>query len=290
MVDPAKWNHFLALMVQATFFSQQNVSLTFLPAEEAVQGRLAVDHVEGPHATTASRASKDPKLVRYVSPSATGAVLHPGEALWLSFLYSDRGNRLLKLTPTDVFRWQEAARALHDMCGDPEDPIVLIDALSPDLKGSLSLGGNMSESLRRFQTAMTTLIETTTVLRRESFLFVLLVTLSFLYGGLHLAAWSNSFPSSMECMLWKISCLIMMGMLPLAIGVWFVCSKTVRMFKLTFVNYLKVLRMTELLSLVLISPYGCARMLVIVEAFISMRKQPIGVFWSPEWLQTVPHF
>lgn len=282
VVDPEKWDHLLALMIQATFFSQQNVTLTVLPSEEKEGGK--------PPATASTDLGQNPKATTWIQPSATGANLRPGEALFSSFQYMDRRKRALELTPTDVLRWTQAFKGLRDVCGCCDTPVRFLDIIPSELRDSVSSGGEMTESLRRFRKVVTSLVESMSVLRRESFVFALLVILSILYGGLHLSAWRNPFPTELECVMWRVSCFVMMGMLPVTVGVCMVCSKVVAKLQVSFESYYKVLKAFEVLSLALLMIYGLARVFVIVEAFISLRRQPIGVYWSPDWLQTVPHF
>ena len=35
--------------------------------------------------------------------------------------------------------------------------------------------------------------------------------------------------------------------------------------------------------------YSGARLYIVVESFISLRKVPIGVYYTPSWLQMIPH-
>lgn len=158
-----------------------------------------------PDSSMAARASGFATHVSYVPPSADGEVSRPGNASQSGFQYTDHGDRVLKLTPADILRWTEAARGLRNMCGHFDSPVGLSGALPSELRGSLSHGKNTSEILRQFGTEMTSLLAARTLLHLESFVFGQLVTLSFTYGGLHLAAWRNSFPSNTECMLWKVS-------------------------------------------------------------------------------------
>lgn len=272
-------------MVQATFFTQQNVSMTVLPPERKDNSTANPD--DESLATTVLKPCQSPKPIVWVQPAETGAVLCPQDALLASFQYTDCRGRMLALTPTDVLRWTQAAKGLHDTCGNFNTFIRLLNSISSDLKENLSCGGEMSESLRRFQRVVTSLVESTSVLRHQRSLFTLLVILSFLYGGLHLSAWQNPFPTDLECIIWKMSCFIIGGMLPVIIGVWMVCSRAVRKFQISFEKYTN--KAIGFLSLILITMYGLARLFIMMEAFISLRSQPIGVYWSPDWLQTVPH-
>jgi len=36
--------------------------------------------------------------------------------------------------------------------------------------------------------------------------------------------------------------------------------------------------------------YSLARIFIVVESFIGLRRVPIGVYWTPAWLQMIPHF
>jgi hypothetical protein len=35
--------------------------------------------------------------------------------------------------------------------------------------------------------------------------------------------------------------------------------------------------------------YALARMYIVVESFVSLRRVPIGVYWTPAWIQMIPH-
>ncbi|CAP70121.1 uncharacterized protein PODANS_3_2240, partial [Podospora anserina S mat+] len=42
-------------------------------------------------------------------------------------------------------------------------------------------------------------------------------------------------------------------------------------------------------SFLLFSLYVLVRVFIVVESFINLRAEPIGVFSSPPWLQNFPH-
>lgn len=153
VVDSDKWGYLLALMVQATFFTQQNVSMTVLPPERKDNSTANPD--DESLATTVLKPCQSPKPIVWVQPAETGAVLCPQDALLASFQYTDCRGRMLALTPTDVLRWTQAAKGLHDTCGNFNTFIRLLNSISSDLKENLSCGGEMSESLRRFQRVVT---------------------------------------------------------------------------------------------------------------------------------------
>ncbi|KAK0619403.1 hypothetical protein B0T14DRAFT_431559 [Immersiella caudata] len=42
-------------------------------------------------------------------------------------------------------------------------------------------------------------------------------------------------------------------------------------------------------SLTILAGYILARTYLVVESFVSLRAEPVGVFWTPAWLQMIPH-
>ncbi|KAK3900069.1 hypothetical protein C8A05DRAFT_36304 [Staphylotrichum tortipilum] len=89
---------------------------------------------------------------------------------------------------------------------------------------------------------------------------VLFLLLSLAYGGVHLSAWNFEFPTATESLLWKIS-----GDLPVLTGIFRAIDKAI---VLVFV---------------------VCRLYIVVEAFVSLRSVPIGVYWTPSWIQMIPH-
>jgi hypothetical protein len=43
------------------------------------------------------------------------------------------------------------------------------------------------------------------------------------------------------------------------------------------------------LGILVLVAYGCARLYIVIESFLSLRRVPIGVYYTPSWLQMVPH-
>ena len=116
--------------------------------------------------------------------------------------------------------------------------------------------------------------------------YILPLLLTAIYGGIHLTAWNSVFPTSVEGILWKIACIIIMASFPwlLACLLLFSAVDGLSMKYLTAV--LKYLTATCAMASFLVVP---SRVYVIVESFLSLRRTPIGVYWVPVWLQTLPH-
>jgi len=125
---------------------------------------------------------------------------------------------------------------------------------------------------------------------------VLSMALSGLYGGVHLTIWGQSFPSYMEEVMWKVSCLLIICCIP------FVVISALFTFPLAGVledkrEYQGKKSLYNIISgsfFALMFPIGlgyiAARVFIIVESFLSLRRSPVGVFLSPEWVELFPYF
>jgi hypothetical protein len=125
----------------------------------------------------------------------------------------------------------------------------------------------------------------------DPLLFALLLLLPAVYGGVHLTAWNFEFPSDIERLLWKIACFdIISTMVALVVIVWVVLAGLFLLgFDWTYSDSDVLSRILRVLVAVLMAIYGLCRMFLVVESFISLRKVPIGVYWTPSWLQMIPH-
>ena len=117
---------------------------------------------------------------------------------------------------------------------------------------------------------------------------------SMAYGGLHAAAWNGHFPSRIEMWLWRASSVCIAGS-----GLtWILINLLARTFK-GFKAYWKEVESlrahwTSLVGLGSLATlcglaYLLARIFLVVEAFISLRKLPAAAFETLQWTQLVPH-
>ena len=119
-------------------------------------------------------------------------------------------------------------------------------------------------------------------------------TASMAYGGVHAAAWNGHFPSRMEMWLWRASSICIAG----SGFTWILINLLARMFKGFEAYWEKVQSLrahwTSLVALGSLATlcglaYLLARIFLVVEAFISLRKLPAAAFETLEWTQLFPH-
>ncbi|KAK3172661.1 hypothetical protein OEA41_005985 [Lepraria neglecta] len=117
---------------------------------------------------------------------------------------------------------------------------------------------------------------------------------SMAYGGVHATAWRGYFPSRAESILWRVSSLFIAGS-----GLtWILINMLARTFK-GFKAYWKNVaslraHWTNLVGLGSLATicgllYLSARIYLVIEAFISLRKLPASAFGTLQWTQLVPH-
>ena len=118
---------------------------------------------------------------------------------------------------------------------------------------------------------------------------------SMAYGGVHATAWNGHFPSHIEMWLWRASsiCIAGSGLVWILINMLAHSSKRVTAYWVD-VQYLRahwtnLVPLGSLFTLCGLS-YLLARVFLIVEAFISLRKLPAAAFDTLQWTQLVPHF
>lgn len=117
---------------------------------------------------------------------------------------------------------------------------------------------------------------------------------SMAYGGVHATAWNGHFPSRIEMWLWRASsiCIAGSGLTWIMINM---LARTFRGFKSYWVkveslraHWTGLVGLGSLATLCGLA-YLLARIFLVVEAFISLRKLPAAAFETLEWTQLIPH-
>ena len=104
----------------------------------------------------------------------------------------------------------------------------------------------------------------------------LLVAMSF--GAVHCIAWSYTFPSYTELTMWQVSAIaiiaipagILLGLLP------------------DTVDYVGVFLLL-VLSFIGVPLYICARMVLLVLSFTTLKSLPYAVYHTVQWTELIPH-
>jgi hypothetical protein len=118
------------------------------------------------------------------------------------------------------------------------------------------------------------------------------------YAGVHMSAWSFPFPTQVEKILWRVACLTMTGTL---VVFWITSNR--RFYRLiaflwpwkknklekVYKERQRVSSVQILLGVFTFSAYLSARLCLIVQVFITLRKLPLGAFDTVNWVGFLPH-
>lgn len=129
---------------------------------------------------------------------------------------------------------------------------------------------------------------------------ILFSILSALYGGIHLTAWNSHFASRIEQLLWRIACFTIMATFPFLEACIRIQIDLGRKVYKEWKSYSKDEVRVELgksenryfwyfVIALLFTFYILSRFYIVVEAFISLRHVPIGVYAAVPWVEAIPH-
>jgi hypothetical protein len=108
------------------------------------------------------------------------------------------------------------------------------------------------------------------------------------YGGLHIAAWNFSFPSKNEQILWRVSALLIAGAFFLVIlFVLFAWAVSLDDWPEDYYDGVRFL--IGIAGGGLLAAYCLARLFIVLEAFISLRRLPLSAYDTPRWTTLLPH-
>ena len=99
------------------------------------------------------------------------------------------------------------------------------------------------------------------------------------FGGIHCVGWFFNFPSSAEAMLWRVSSAVLTGIAFLS---------PIIMFFLAFLSDIQEY-FGFAVSAIVILVYVVSRLLLVVEAFISLRHLTPGMLALVKWTSFLPH-
>jgi hypothetical protein len=122
--------------------------------------------------------------------------------------------------------------------------------------------------------------------------------LTGIYGGVHMVAWGWPFPSYSEEIMWKLSCFLIVFTVPalvllLGFAVFLEKADESTEWRTSNEGFCTGSVRFDMFLLIMLFILGLgflfARVFIIVESFISLRRAAVGVFVSPEWVELFPH-
>ena len=234
------------------------------------------------------------KLYEYSTSSRKGGCkIEPGQSLPCGLGLEHNSKICLRLSDKGVQRWTRATEALR------QEP----DKYKPG--ESLNLHRDqLQKRSENFQNQPFNVKEVQEVLLRDMsddpLFWLMLIALPIVYGSVHLTAWNFDFPSQVEQIMWRLSCIIIAG------GILGSCMALGIIVALVVVGgsifgiknliekvwgWLAVALVILVLGLFLglVALYFGARLFITVESFISIRRLPLGVFVTVDWANYIPH-
>ncbi|AEO69224.1 uncharacterized protein THITE_2052648 [Thermothielavioides terrestris NRRL 8126] len=187
----------------------------------------------------------------------------------------------MQLSSQTVARWKAMATELDKFCRERRDwDTKLTSGEMIPLREVMWEFPNALEKTKDLGSLTDTLLEAAS----PGPLMPLGIALPGIYGGVHLSAWHFEFPTFAEHLLWKIMCFIIIGAVPtlLATLVGLLATSSNDDGEWQWVCYASV-------AVIVVICSGCARIYIVLESFISLRRVPIGVYYTPAWLQMIPH-
>jgi len=139
----------------------------------------------------------------------------------------------------------------------------------------------------------------------ESLLFFGLPVVAAIFGALHCIAWNFHFPSHIEQLLWRIGSLTI-TLIPLVPYVFYAVGFAIEFLQKfldgfpfislprTVKNVLEAVGMTLLVIIAFLGgaglvAYMLARLLLLMQAIMLLRKQPESAFYAINWSNFLPH-
>ena len=110
-------------------------------------------------------------------------------------------------------------------------------------------------------------------------LYICIPVVGAVFGGIHCVGWFFNFPSNAEAMLWRVSSAVLTVVAFLSPII------------VVFLDYLSNIQeyFGLALSAIIILVYVVSRLLLIVEAFISLRHLTPGMLALVKWTSFLPH-
>lgn len=121
------------------------------------------------------------------------------------------------------------------------------------------------------------------------FMYFVLPIITVVFGGLHCFGWNLTFPTPAERILWRVTSLLI-TVIPLVSGlVWALNHARRIQSQEQRDRQSEVLKTLLYPALVLLVVYVLARLSLLVQALVLLRKQPASAYVAVDWSRFLPH-
>jgi hypothetical protein len=199
----------------------------------------------------------------------------------------------IDLQPADIVRWQRVILAVENLSGQIQKP----ELFHPDNRDHRYPDEHFHDGFNRSAgnfpytgDSQSDPDQIMAFIFNSKILLALLLVLPAAYGGIHLIVSNFEFPSNAERLFWKIASINIIATMPAFFLLTFIGSRVSRLFfSYDSIGENAWAMVYKFPGHVLLFVYVVARSFLVVESFISLRAVPIGVYWTPSWLQMLPH-
>jgi hypothetical protein len=193
----------------------------------------------------------------------------------------------------DILRWERVVDAVESIDGPIQQPEIF----HHDHQQVRYLDQHFHEAFTRsagnFQYTGDSQVDPDQVLYfifKSPILLSTLLVLPGVYGAIHFLASNSHFPTQIEQLLWKIASVDIIVTMP----VFFILTYIGATVSSLFFSYDSLgdnawATIYKLPGHLMLFGYIIARSYLVVESFASLRAVPIGTYWTPSWLQMIPH-
>lgn len=110
-----------------------------------------------------------------------------------------------------------------------------------------------------------------------------MLAISVIFGGIHLAAWGDSLPTSAEGTIWKVCSILSTITAP----TFFYIIRSYGHFSWPHQSLMSRLRSYSIFGVAVI--YILVRLILTIEPFAALRSVPAGVYQNVRWVTFLPH-
>ena len=195
----------------------------------------------------------------------------------------------ISLTARDIHRWPLAAPASH-RSGDPLHP----DAPQPSINYFTTHPHNIFLDHKGLNAGFYAYFRSW-----ASGGLVAALTVCTFYGAAHATAWTFAFPTATERLLWRIACVDTIAGVVSLLAVFSVAVfHREHGFRLLVQSFLMrekgamawLYRAVVVIGLLNFPLFVAARMFIVVETFVSLRRVQLGVYETVQWADYIPHY